>query len=172
MSQADRSILHKLAQIVASSRLGAWFFSQNLHHLDRIIFRLSGQRTTLSGILSGLPLIMLTTQGAKSGLPRRVPLLCFRDPESPQKLGLIASNWGQQHHPAWYHNLKANPRATGTLNGHTIIYQAHEAQGGEYDRFWKTACEAYPGYPLYRQRARGRRIPILVLIPEDPPANE
>ena len=109
---------------------------------------------------------MLTTIGRKSGRPRTLPLLGIRDPEHPQTIALIASNWGQQHNPGWYYNLKAHPRTTCTINGVSDVFLAHEAEGEEYDHFWRLAEATYPGFPRYKERAAGRHIPIMVLEPQ------
>lgn len=65
----------------------------------------------------------------------------------------------------WYYNQKANPQAVCSIRGKSGSYQAHEAQGEEYERFWQAAPNIYLGYPLYKQRISGRRIPIMVLTP-------
>jgi deazaflavin-dependent oxidoreductase (nitroreductase family) len=158
-------------QKFASSPAGSRFFARYAHHFDRFIYKLSGQRTTLTSILTGLPVLVLTTTGAKSGLPRTNPLLVIRDPHNPDVLALIASNWGQSHHPAWYFNLKANPRASGVLESHRATYTAHETRGEEYNHYWNLACEIYPGYALYKARAGERHIPIMILVPESPGAD-
>jgi deazaflavin-dependent oxidoreductase (nitroreductase family) len=151
---------------VASSRPGAWFFARVLHYLDAGFFKLSRGRRTLSGILSGLPTVILTTTGARSGQSRSTPLLCIRDGQNPSAFALIASNWGQRHYPNWYFNLKAHPQAVCTVDGKTASYMAREATGDEYERFWQRATEIYMGYALYKQRiASGRRIPIMVMTP-------
>jgi hypothetical protein len=63
--------------------------------------------------------------------------------------------------------LKANPRAIGTIRGQTATYVAHEASGEEYERFWQYAANTYLGFPLYKQRVGGRRIPIMIMTPEN-----
>ena len=166
MKKPGSSPISSLVQKFASSSKGSVFFSRYAHHFDRLIYRLSGKRTTLTGILTGLPVLILTTTGAKSGLLRTNPLLVIRDPQNPGVLALIASNWGQAHNPAWYFNLKANPYASGLLNGQASEYIAQEAQGEEYTRYWNIACETYSGYALYKQRAGKRHIPIMLLVPE------
>lgn len=159
----EGALINSFVQGVASSRPGAWFFSRTLHHLDRLALRLTGGRTTMTGILAGLPVVLLTTTGARSGLPRTLPLLCVRDELTPDAFALVASNWGGRHHPAWYSNLKANPRAVISVGGQVGEYVAREAIGEEYERFWRLAEETYAGFRLYRARARGRRIPIVVV---------
>jgi deazaflavin-dependent oxidoreductase (nitroreductase family) len=77
-----------------------------LHHLDRPVLRLSRGRYSLTRLLAGLPVVTVTTIGAKSGQPRSLPLVALPDGEH---VILIASNYGQKHHPAWYYNLRAHP---------------------------------------------------------------
>ncbi len=163
MAKGHYSVFQSFAQKIASSRPGAWFLSRTLHQIDKIFLKVSKGQMTLSNILTGLDVVTLTTIGAKSGLPRTWPLLCIRDADDPNLLGFIASNWGQRHHPAWYFNLKANPRATCSRGNRVTTYIAHEANGEEYERFWRYASETYLGYPLYKQRAGGRHIPIMIL---------
>ena len=150
---------------VASSAWGARLFSRLQHRFDGVYFRLSRGRQTLTGILSGLPVITLETTGAKTGLMRTVPLLYLHDPAGNKQLGLIASNWGGRRNPGWYYNLKATPDAIGTIAGQRRPYLAHEADDAEYQRIWTEATALYPGFSLYRQRAAHRHIPIMILRP-------
>ena len=166
MNQRRYSFFQGLVQKIGSSRFGAWFYARTLHHFDRVAFKLTGGRATLTSALAGLPVVLLTTTGVKSGLPRTLPLLCIRDERNPTTFALVASNWGQPHYPAWYFNLKANPRAIGSIRGQTATYVAHEASGEEYERFWQYAADTYPGYPLYKQRVGERGIPIMIMTPE------
>lgn len=163
MSEGQYNLLQRLVQRFASSRGGAWFGSRVMHRLDRAVYRLSGGRATLTSYIAGLPMVVLRTTGARSGQPRLTPLVAIRDEADPRRVALIASNWGQKRHPAWYYNLKAHPQAACTLNGVTRACRAHEASGAEYEYFWQRASQTYLGYPLYRQRVGERRIPILVL---------
>ncbi len=112
MGKRQYSIFHTYIQDYAASPSGAEYLSRNLHHFDRIFLKMTKGRTTLTSILTGLPVVVLTTTGAKSGLPRTTPVFYIRDSNDPTLLAVIASNWGQDHHPAWYYNLKAEPRAT------------------------------------------------------------
>ena len=159
---------HSVMQKIAASPPGSWFYARTLHHFDRIFLRLSGGRMTMTSYVSGLPLVIVTTTGAKSGLSRTTPLLCIRDENSPTTFAIIATNWGQQRYPAWYFNLKANPRAICSISGEAREYMAHEAANEEYARFWQYASDTYIGYPLYKQRISGRNIPIMVMTPLQP----
>ena len=163
MNRKRYSFFHVLVQKIGSSRFGAWFYARALHHFDRVAFKLSGGRATLTSALTGLPVVLLTTTGAKSGMRRTLPLLCIRDERNPDTFALVASNWGQTHYPAWYFNLKANPRAVGSIRGRVGTYVAHEATGEEYERFWEYAANTYPGYSLYKRRVCARLIPIMIM---------
>jgi deazaflavin-dependent oxidoreductase (nitroreductase family) len=161
----EYSTFHSIVQKMASSGPGSWFFSKTLHHLDHGLINLTNGRKSMTSLLSGAPLVMVTTTGARSGLLRTLPLLCIRDPNATDSFALIASNWGQKNHPAWYFNLRANPRATCSIAGRAADYVAHEAKGEEYDSYWQCAMDTYLGFPTYRERAGDRHIPILVMTP-------
>jgi len=145
-----------------ASRPGSWFFSRTLHIFDRLVLKLSRGRRTLTELLGGAPVITLTTIGAKSGIPRSVPLMGFPDGD---RIILIASNFGRSHHAAWYLNLRANPDVIVTYRGQSESYRASEAEGDEREQSWKIAVDCYPGYEVYRKRAGSRRIPVILLSP-------
>ena len=121
---------------------------------------------TLTHYLSGLPVVLLTTTGARSGKQRTTTLAYIHHPNDRSKFVLVASNFGQSRNPAWYYNLKLHQRATATIDQRSMTYIAYEAEGEEYSRFWKIALEIYPGYQLYQHQAGERHIPIMVLTPE------
>lgn len=160
-----RSWWYRLSLRFASSRPGVWFYARTLHHVDRLTLRLSGGRHTLTGLVAGLPIVWLTTTGVKSGQPRTVPLVGIEDGE---RVVLIASNYGQAHHPAWYYNLRARPEATLVVRGRTMPVMAREATGEEYDAYWRRAVALYPGWISYRRYAGARRLPMVILTPRTP----
>ena len=147
---------------IAASRPGAWFFSRVLHRLDRLALRLSDGRWMLSQ-LTGLPLLTLTATGARSGQPRSVPLIGVPDGE---RLIVIASNWGQEHPPGWYHNVRTHPEVTVKMDGVSQSYWAREVEGNERARAWAKAIARYPGYRAYQTRT-ARTIPVLILEPKE-----
>jgi deazaflavin-dependent oxidoreductase (nitroreductase family) len=106
--------------------------------------------------------VILTTTGAKTGQQRTSPMLGVPDGDN---LVVIAANWGQPHHPAWYHNLCAHPLATVTVRGVYRRVRAEEASGDERERLWQLGREVYPGGVVYARRAANRRIPVMVLAP-------
>jgi deazaflavin-dependent oxidoreductase (nitroreductase family) len=153
-----------LLQYLPASPLGAWAFARTLHPLDRLLLRLSHGRVSVPGVLTGLPVIMLTTIGAKSGKRRTVPVVGLAEGD---KVVVIASNYGQTQHPAWYYNLRAHPEATLELpGGRSGAYQAREATPAERETYWRRAADIYLGFPAYQQRTHGRIIPAIVLTPQ------
>jgi len=148
----------------AASGPGSWIFARTLHHVDRPVYRLTGGRHTLSGLLSGIPTVMLTTTGARSGRPRTVPVLGIPTSDG---VAVIASNFGQHHHPAWYHNLRADPRAEVVVDGRRRQVRAVEAQDDRRAQIWELGLRVYPGFSQYERRAAGRDIRVFVLEPAD-----
>ena len=126
------------------------------------MYRLTGGRHTFASLLSGLPVVMLTTTGARSGPQRTVPVLGFPTADG---LVVIASNYGQDHHPAWYHNLRCPPRGRGDGRERTHRFRAVETQGEQRERIWQEGLRIYPGWSTYERRAAHRRIAVFVLEP-------
>lgn len=157
------NVVTRAVRKVVATRPMAWLLARTMHHVDAATLRLSGGRTTATAVLSGLPIIELTTTGAKSGRPRTVPLVGIPDGD---RLILIASNWGQAAHPAWYYNVKAHPDVSVTHDGQTRRYVAREVTGDERERCWAKAVAVYAGYRGYAARA-GRGIPVIVLESPD-----
>ena len=145
---------------IASLAPVAWLLARTLRHLDRAAISLSGGRTTATSLLTGLPVIYLTTTGAKSGQPRTTPLICGVDGD---RLILFATNFGGQKNPAWSYNLRANPAATVAYRGRVAVYCSREATQAERERYWPLADQLYAGYAAYRERAAHRTIPVFVL---------
>ena len=152
-----------VSQRISASRVGAAIFARVMHHLDRPVMRLSHGRFSPASMLSGIPTVMLTTVGRRSGQLRSVPLAGI--PHGDEVV-LIASNWGRSMHPAWYLNLRAQPKAQLLIGGCSRSYVAREASGAEREDYWRKAVEVYPGYAAYVQRTGGRKIPVMVLTPE------
>jgi deazaflavin-dependent oxidoreductase (nitroreductase family) len=106
-------------------------------------------------------MLLLDHVGAKSGTRRTTPLLYVPDGED---LLLIASKGGFPTHPAWFHNLMANPDTTVQVGSERRPVHARAAGPGERERLWALAVAAYPGYEDYRARTE-REIPLVVLEP-------
>jgi deazaflavin-dependent oxidoreductase (nitroreductase family) len=141
----------------------SWLYARTLHHLDRWVYRATRGRTTFVSWVTGLPVVLLTTTGAKSGRRHTLPLVAIPNED---RLVVIASNYGQRRNPAWYHNLKANPSATATLDGVARVMTARELEGEQRDHWYERGIECYPGWVTYRKRtAPYRRIPVIELTP-------
>lgn len=154
--------VQKVVRRVAASGPGSWLFARVIHRIDRPVYRLTGGRHTFASLVSGIPVAMLTTTGARSGQPRTVPVLGLPTTEG---LVVIASNFGQERHPAWYHNLRANPEGSVSVDGRSRHFRAVEAQGDQRRRIWEEGLRVYPGWSQYERRAANRRIAVFVLEP-------
>lgn len=142
-----------------ASRPGSWVFSRLLPSIDRLIFRLSRGRQTAASAIAGIPMIMVTVKGARSGKTRLTPLL--GTPDGGNYI-ITGSNFGQKHHPAWVYNLRMNPNVTISVDGTSAHFIAREVTGQEREQCWQKALKYYSGYNAYRQRA-GREIAVFVL---------
>ncbi len=156
------NLLQRMVRVTAAWPPVSWFYARTLHHLDRLVYRLTRGRATFVSWVAGLPIVMLTTTGAKSGRRHTLPLVGLPDGE---RMVVIASNYGQERNPAWYHNLRANPRATIEFEGATREVIARELEGEEREREYARGIEIYPGWTEYRTRAANRRIPVMELTP-------
>lgn len=128
-------------------------FNQNL--IDE--FRAADGK--VSGHFEGAPLLLLTTTGAKTGRGHTTPVVYLRDGE---RIAVFGSKAGAPTHPAWYHNLVANPEVTVELLGETFTARAVTLEGDERDRVWAAQKEAMPGFKDYEQKT-DREIPVVVL---------
>jgi deazaflavin-dependent oxidoreductase (nitroreductase family) len=153
-------IIQRLASI---EFISAAILSRHLHRWDAAVLRWSKGKKSLTATLSGLPVVVLTTTGAKSGKSRTVPLAGYPVGDN---IVLIASSLGSAHHPAWYYNLVANPRVQLRFNGQAANFIARRTNESERERYWQLALDYYPGYQAYAQRSGGREIPIVLLEPE------
>lgn len=109
--------------------------------------------------LRDLPVIVLTSRGARSGKIRKNPLMRV---EHGGEYAVVASQGGAPKHPTWYFNLKADPHVELQDGPVRKEYTAREVQGAEKDEWWARAVEAYPDYADY-QKKTDRQIPVFVL---------
>jgi deazaflavin-dependent oxidoreductase (nitroreductase family) len=121
-------------------------------------FRASGGKV-VEGRFSGANLLLLTTQGARTGATRVNPLMYYRDGERPV---IFASRRGGPHNPAWYHNLVANPDVTVEIGSEKYGARALVASGEERRRIWDDAARAHPFLNEHQANTR-RQIPVIVL---------
>jgi deazaflavin-dependent oxidoreductase (nitroreductase family) len=145
---------------LAATRAGAWLFARVLHRIDRAAFRLSGGRRTVTATLAGLPVVLLTTTGARTGLLRTVPVLGF---PVGGETAVAAGNFGRPQEPAWCLNLRQDPHAVLASGGRRRAVVAEELAAGAREEVWRRAIEIYPGAAAYQRRAGSRTIGVFLL---------
>ena len=133
----------------------AWFFVP----LHRLLFRLTGGR--MLGRLEGEGALVLVTKGRKSGKHRAQPLMYFQFEEEGDII-VVASNYGQDHHPAWYLNLAADPNVSVEITGERFAAEAHITQGEERSTLFDKVCAANSRFAIYRA-GTDREIPVVAL---------
>jgi deazaflavin-dependent oxidoreductase (nitroreductase family) len=139
-----------------------WPVTRRVMGLHTLVYRATGGR--LGHRLPGLsgPILLLDHIGTKSGARRTSPLLYFRDGDD---IVIVASKGGFPKHPAWFHNLKANPDTTVQIGAERRRVHARVADPEERKRLWPRAVETYGGYAGYQARSKGREIPLVILGP-------
>jgi len=117
--------------------------------------------TTESVSIQGMPVVLITTRGAKSGKLRKVPLMRV---EHDGNYAIVASLGGAPKHQDRNHNVKADPHVELQDGTVTKDYRAREVTGEEKAIWWKRAVDAYPPYADYQKKTT-REIPVFVLEP-------
>ncbi|HET7054450.1 MAG TPA: nitroreductase family deazaflavin-dependent oxidoreductase [Solirubrobacterales bacterium] len=128
------------------------------------LYRASGGRIghDIPGVRGKM--LLLDHVGAKSGTRRTTPLLYVPDGED---VVIVASKGGYPKHPAWLHNLKANPDTTVQIGSERRSVHARVATPEERERLWPEAVRMYGGYEDYAARSKGREIPLVILEPRE-----
>ena len=116
---------------------------------------------TAGTTMRGMPVVLVTTVGARSGKLRKVPLMRV---EHEGRYAAVASIGGAPKHPVWYYNLVANPRVELQDGPVRSDMTAREVAGEEKAQWWERAVAAFPDYADYQKRTE-REIPVFVLEP-------
>jgi deazaflavin-dependent oxidoreductase (nitroreductase family) len=149
-------------------RVGVWLtkFVPGVYYLryvwtplDRLVYRLRGGRHGIGP--HGLPFMLLTTVGRKSGRPRSTPVLYLQ--EGPSYV-IVGSNYGRRTHPAWTHNLLSIPEATVQVGDRSEKVLARRATAEEFAEYWPRLLDIWPGWHTYR-RMTEREFRMFVLDP-------
>ena len=126
---------------------------------ERLIEEFRTNGGTVSGMFSGVPLLLLSTTGAKTGLTRTTPVTYSRD---FARLVIIAAKQGSPTHPDWYHNIVANPKVTIEVGGERFPAVARVAAGEERQRLFDQMTSERPNFVDYQSRT-SRQLPVIVL---------
>lgn len=112
---------------------------------------------------SGVPTLLLTTRGRRTGKLRRTALIYGRDDGA---YVVVGSRGGSRHHPQWYLNLVADPEVTVQVGADIFPGRAHTAEGAERQRLWRQMAAMWPDYDRYQKRT-DREIPVVVIDPRE-----
>lgn len=123
-----------------------------------LLLRLSGGR--IGGRVGGMPVIVLTTTGRKTGKPRATPLTAV---EHEGHTYVVASYGGDDRHPSWYLNLVAAPEVSVRRDGRTDVMVARVLSLGEKAAVWPAIIRTYKGYASYQAKT-DRDIPVVELV--------
>jgi deazaflavin-dependent oxidoreductase (nitroreductase family) len=137
-----------------------WFILDAAFGAHKTIYRLSG------GLIGHRipfvpPMLLLDHMGAKSGTKRTTPLVYVADRDA---FVIVASKGGHPRHPAWFHNLRANPDTTVQAGTRKVEVTARVATAAERTRLWPKVVDAWSDYDSYQKRT-DREIPLVILEP-------
>jgi deazaflavin-dependent oxidoreductase (nitroreductase family) len=157
---AQAGLVRRVLNRVAPTRIATAVMRTVMVPIDTALQRRTTSRLSVGRAL-GMPCLLLTTTGARSGLPRQVPLFCV-----PHAGGfaVVGSNFGQAHHPAWSTNLLRHPHTTIAVRGRNLQVTARRVDGAERKQVWRAILAASPGYQVYNDRS-GRNLRIFHLQP-------
>lgn len=133
-----------------------------LPRADLLLQRLSRGRWSISAA-TGVRVILLTSTGRRSGLPRVTPITYV---EHDGAYFVVGSNWTQDFDPAWAHNLAANPAAELELNGRKFAVKARRIAGAEREEVWPHLVRLWPLYG-YSATKTTRELPVFRLDPDE-----
>jgi deazaflavin-dependent oxidoreductase (nitroreductase family) len=136
-----------------------WFMVNVASRIDPLLMRVSGGRINLTNPDA---LVVLHHVGAKTGKARQTPLLYFTD--GPNVI-VVASAAGAPHHPAWLHNIRANPDVELWVGQQGGPHRARIATSEERAALWTKANAFYAGYDGYQTLAGDREIPVVICSP-------
>lgn len=130
--------------------------------VDRAVLRMTSGAATATSALTGLPVLWVSTIGARSGRVHRVPLLAI---PAEGALHLLGTGFGNDSTPAWVHNLVAHPAVRLEHRGRSARALATPVPPSTQAPVWRAATGVYPAYATYRSRASHRDIAVFRLDP-------
>jgi deazaflavin-dependent oxidoreductase (nitroreductase family) len=150
-----QQVLLKSVRRAGSTRLGVMTIGRVFSPVQRRLYRMTGGRVSLTG---GAPVLLLTTTGRRSGLPRTVPLLYLRDGD---RLVICNVNPGFERPNPWTLNLRAEPRAQVQVGAVTFAANSREATSEELDLYWPRLTQMWPAYKTFYEDGGKRSVFIL-----------
>lgn len=144
-----------------TGKLLKWMNSTNVWLYQRTSGRLGGKWRVGAAFPWGVPVLLLTTVGRKTGQQRVTALLYITDGD---KVVVVASQGGRATNPAWYLNLKAKPEVSVQIRGDVRPMRARIASDDERAQYWPKLVEHYADYDKYQSYTE-RKIPVVVLEP-------
>lgn len=129
----------------------------------KIVEEFRANQGRVGGPWAGTTLILIHHTGARSGIERVVPLGCF--PQRDGRFAIVASSGGSPAHPAWYYNLKANPKIRVEVGMQTFLVVAEEAGTAARSALWPTIVDQAPAAGRFQEMTR-RTIPVFILTRE------
>ncbi|HXS46496.1 MAG TPA: nitroreductase/quinone reductase family protein [Solirubrobacterales bacterium] len=154
-------IQERIVRRLGHARLVAVLGRRFGFRVDRRLYAATGGRLTTLG-RDTAPMLLLTTVGRRSGLPRTVPVIFVRDGES---YVISSENFGQRRPAAWPLNLDANPRAVVQVGSTVMNCTARRLGEREANRYWERLVDAWPAHDTYRQRSGVRHTFVLTPSP-------
>jgi deazaflavin-dependent oxidoreductase (nitroreductase family) len=158
-SPPRRVRLKALEEIVTNPAPGA-----DSNYNTKIIEEFRANRGRVGGMWAGTTLILIHHIGARTGIERITPLAC--NPQPDGRFVIVASNGGASAHPAWYYNLKANPRITVEVGTQTVTVLAEELDGTARAGLWPKLVAESPDIAEFQVRT-ARQIPVFMLTRQD-----
>ena len=152
-------------QSAAQTKAGAWVFQRTLYRIDRPLHRWSKGRYTIPWVVTGLPIIMLTSIGAKSGLARTMPVAGIPlEGEHGGDVAVLGTNYAQPKSPAWVFNLTAHPECTVAWRDRSASAVAIPiVEPEDLEVLWGKATQIYSGFAAYRERINHREVKMFRL---------
>jgi deazaflavin-dependent oxidoreductase (nitroreductase family) len=157
------SLGHFTASISQFANKRGVYLGRRMTKVHVALYRRTGGK--VGGHLPGWPdarIALVDHRGAKSGMKRTSPLMYHQEGGT---VAVMASKAGQPTHPAWFHNLKANPDTTIQIGPVVREVRARVATDDEAKRLWPEFVAFYPGYDFFQRNAKGRKIPIVIFDP-------
>ncbi|MDT4938689.1 MAG: hypothetical protein QOG80_2360 [Pseudonocardiales bacterium] len=155
-----RSVVSAFFARVMRTEFARRYLSPHFATVQQRLYRVTGNRFQISALLQ--PTLILITTGARTGLRRETPLICW--PQEDGGFLVAGSNWGHAHHPAWTANLIAHPDVEIVYKRRTAPMHAVMFEGDEREAVWPVLESQFPGYRKYEQTA-SREVRVFRLTP-------